>query len=206
MANDETVCEVVSGLTEEFKVEKNDFVDDAKWIGEVNGNEVEKVIFFLIEEVAPCVVLAIFIVDGNLEVLKEIELAAYEELFTEVRVATISEVPNVESTEYNGTRVVDVIGYAGLDPFDNDDDMKLVDEGFEIIVDNSDTFVLSLGLVPVLENNDDEDDTSFVDERLLVYAVDVSEDIELIFPDGYDWKAVAEVIALVGLVVVDTNR
>ena len=30
VANDETVCEVVSGLKEEFKVEKNDFVDDVK--------------------------------------------------------------------------------------------------------------------------------------------------------------------------------
>ena len=118
MANDETVCKVVSGLTEEFKVERKDFVKDVKWIGEVNGNEVEKVLFFLIEEVAPCVVLAIFIVDGNFEVLKEIELAADEELFTEARVATISEVPNVKSTEYNGTRVVDVFWYAGLDPFD----------------------------------------------------------------------------------------
>ena len=64
--------------------------------------------------------------------------------------------------------------------------MKLVDEAFELITEKPDTFVLSLRPKLVLENNCDEDDTSFVDERLLVYAVDVSEDIELIFPDGYD--------------------
>ena len=64
--------------------------------------------------------------------------------------------------------------------------MKLVDEAFEFITEKPDTFVLSLGPKLVLENNCDEDDTSFVDERLFVYAVDVSEDAELIFLDGYD--------------------
>ena len=64
--------------------------------------------------------------------------------------------------------------------------MKLVDEAFELITEKSGTFVLSLGPKLVLENNCDEDDTSFVDERLFVYAVDVSEDAELIFLDGYD--------------------
>ena len=82
--------------------------------------------------------------------------------------------------------MVDVFGYAGLDPFDNDDVMKLVDEAFEVVEENSNTFVLSVGPRLVLENNCDEDDTSFVDERLFVYAVDVSEDAELIFLDGYD--------------------
>ena len=138
------------------------------------------------DEVAPCVVLAIFMVDGNFEVLKEIELVADEELFTEVRVATLSEVPKVESTEYDGTRVVDVFRYAGVDPFDNDDDLKLVDELFELVEEISDTFVFSLEPRLVLENNCDEDNTLLVDERLLVYPVDVSEDAELIFLDGYD--------------------
>ena len=64
--------------------------------------------------------------------------------------------------------------------------MKLVDEAFELITEKPDTFVLSLGPKLVLENNCDEDDTSFADECLLVYAVDVSEDANLIFPDGYD--------------------
>ena len=64
--------------------------------------------------------------------------------------------------------------------------MKLVDEAFELITEKPDTFVLSLGPKLVLENNCDEDDTSIVDERLFVYAVDVSEDAELIFLDGYD--------------------
>ena len=82
--------------------------------------------------------------------------------------------------------MVDVFGYAGLDPFDNDDDVKLVDEAFEVVEENSNTFVLSVGPRLVLENNCDEDDTSFVDERLFVYAVDVSDDAELIFLDGYD--------------------
>ena len=64
--------------------------------------------------------------------------------------------------------------------------MKLVDEAFEVVEENSNTFVLSVGPRLVLENNCDEDNTSFVDERLFVYAVDVSEDAELIFLDGYD--------------------
>ena len=64
--------------------------------------------------------------------------------------------------------------------------MKLVDEAFEVVEENSNTFVLSVGPRLVLENNCDEDDTSFVEKCLLVYTVDVSEDIELIFPDGYD--------------------
>ena len=46
--------------------------------------------------------------------------------------------------------------------------MKFVDEAFVLIVENSDTFILSIGPMPVLESNCDEDDTSFVDERLLV--------------------------------------
>ena len=92
----------------------------------------------------------------------------------------------VEFTEADGTGVVNIFVLNGVDPFDNDDDMKLVDEAFELIVENSDTFVLSVGPRLVLENNCDEDDTLLVDECLLVYAVDVSEDVELIFPDGYD--------------------
>ena len=46
--------------------------------------------------------------------------------------------------------------------------MKFVDEAFVLIVENSDTFILSIGPMPVLESNCDEDDTSFVDECLLV--------------------------------------
>ena len=46
--------------------------------------------------------------------------------------------------------------------------MKFIDEAFVLIVENSDTFFLSLGSMPVLESNLDEDDTSFADERLLV--------------------------------------
>ena len=109
-----------------------------------------------------------------------------EVFLSSVRVATLSRVAKVEFTKADGTGVVNIFVLNGVDPFDNDDDMKLVDEAFELIVENSDTFVLSVGPRLVLKSNFDEDDTSFVEECLLVYAVDVSEDIELIFPDGYD--------------------
>ena len=92
----------------------------------------------------------------------------------------------VEFTEADGTGVVNIFVLNGVDPFDNDDDMKLVDGPFEVVEESSNIFVLSVGPRLVLENNCDEDDTSFVDERLFVYAVDVSEDAELIFLDGYD--------------------
>ena len=109
-----------------------------------------------------------------------------EVLLSLVKVTTLFRVAKVEFTEADGTAVGNVFVLNGVDPFDNDDDMKSFDEAFVLIVENSDTFVLSVGPRLVLENNCDEDDTSFVEEYLLVYAVDVSEDIELIFPDGYD--------------------
>ena len=89
-------------------------------------------------------------------------------------------------TEADGTGVVNVFVYDVVDPFDNDDDVKSFDEVLELVEENSNLFVPSLGSRLVLENSWGEDDTLFVDECLLVYAVDVSEDVELIFPDGYD--------------------
>lgn len=89
-------------------------------------------------------------------------------------------------TEADGTGVVNVFVYDVVDPFDNDDDVKSFDEVLELVEENSNLFVPSLGSRLVLENSCDEDDTLFVDECLLVYAVDISEDVELIFPDGYD--------------------
>ena len=118
--------------------------------------------------------------------MKEIELDADKEVFPVVRVTTLSEVLKVEFTEYNGATVVAAFGYVGVDLFDNDDEVISRDEILELVEENSNTFVLSLGPRLVLENNCDEDDTLLVDECLLVYAVDVSEDVELIFPDGYD--------------------
>ena len=109
-----------------------------------------------------------------------------EVLLSSVSVATLSRVAKVEYAEANVTGVVNVFLYVGVDLFDNDDDMKSVDDVLELVEEPSDTFVLSLGPRLVLENNCDEDDTLLVDECLLVYAVDVSEDVELIFPDGYD--------------------
>ena len=109
-----------------------------------------------------------------------------EVLLSSVRVTTLSRVVKVEFTKADGTGVVNVFVYDGVDPFDNIDDMKSADEVLELVEENSNTFVLSLGPRLVLENNCNEDDTSFVDECLLVYTVVVSEDVNLIFPDGYD--------------------
>ena len=109
-----------------------------------------------------------------------------EVLLSSVSVATLFRVAKVEYAEADVTGVVNVFLYVGVDPFDNDDDMKSVDDVLELVEEPFDTCVLSLGPTLVLESNCDEDDTLLVDECLLVYAVDVSEDVELIFPDGYD--------------------
>ena len=119
--------------------------------------------------------------------IKMVDCVTEGEVFlSSVRVATLSRVAKVEFTEADGTGVVNIFVLNGVDPFDNDDDMKSFDEAFELIVENSDTFVLSVGPRLVLENNSDEDDTLFVDGCLLEYTVDVSEDVNLIFPYGYD--------------------
>ena len=115
--------------------------------------------------------------------IKMVDCVTEGEVFlSSVRVATLSRVAKVEFTEADGTGVVNIFVLNGVDPFDNDDDMKSFDEAFELIVENSDTFVLSVGPRLVLENNSDEDDTLFVDGCLLEYTVDVSEDVNLIFP------------------------
>ena len=109
-----------------------------------------------------------------------------EVLLSSVSVATLFRVAKVEYAEADVTGVVNVFLYVGVDPFDNDDDMKSVDDVLELGEEPSDTCVLSLGPTLVLESNCDEDDTLLVDECLLVYAVDVSEYVELIFSEGYD--------------------
>ena len=61
--------------------------------------------------------------------IKMVDCVTEGEVFlSSVRVATLSRVAKVEFTEADGTGMVNVFVYDGVDPFDNIEDMKSADE------------------------------------------------------------------------------